>query len=179
MYKRRGYVRDVTQDLVRDYKLFAISCEGSKREHDYFQIFEHLSRKIKVDIIEDKVNETELLESLESKSAPRWVLERAIKYIEQEGLNDDDDLWLVMDVDKWEREQFYEIFKFCKGHPNYHVVLSNPCFEVWLYFHKRNNIEASVSTTCKDFNEYIGVMEPLVSEQTEPVKLADKVIAKL
>ena len=27
--------------------------------------------------------------------------------------------------------------------------------------------------------EYIGVMEPLVSEQTEPVKLADKVIAKL
>jgi len=28
-------------------------------------------------------------------------------------------------------------------------------------------------------SEYIGVMEPLVSEQTEPVKLADKVIAKL
>ena len=34
MRKKRGYSREV--ELVRDYKLFAIACEGGKRESEYF-----------------------------------------------------------------------------------------------------------------------------------------------
>lgn len=29
MRKKRGYTREVSTELVRDYKLFAIACEGS------------------------------------------------------------------------------------------------------------------------------------------------------
>lgn len=31
---KRGYIREIpTDDLKRDYRLFAIACEGSKREY--------------------------------------------------------------------------------------------------------------------------------------------------
>ena len=52
--KKRGYSRDVPQELVRDYRLFAIACEGGKREPDYFKLFEHFSKRVKVDVIEKK-----------------------------------------------------------------------------------------------------------------------------
>ena len=56
-YKKRGYVRDTPVELVRDYKVFAIACEGGKREPEYFNRFQYLSGKIKVDVIENFVNE--------------------------------------------------------------------------------------------------------------------------
>ncbi len=46
-YKKRGYVRDVQTELVRDYSLFAIACEGKNREPQYFRVFEHISSRIK------------------------------------------------------------------------------------------------------------------------------------
>ena len=48
---------------------------------------------------------------------------------------------------------------FCDDHPNWHLVISNPCFEIWLYFHKKANIEDSKSRKCKDFKEEISRFE--------------------
>lgn len=159
MHKKRGYKRETPTDLVRDYKLFAIACEGGKREPEYFRIFEYLSKKIKVDIVEEKVSDEELFHKLETKSAPKWVLQRAISDVEQEGLIDEDQLWFVMDVDRWETEQLREIANYCKDHPNWHFVLSNPCFEVWLYFHKKSEISTSKSKNCNEFKKEISTFE--------------------
>ncbi len=156
MRKERGYKRETKLELVRDYKLFAIACEGGKREPEYFKIFEYLSSKVKVDIIQEKVTDEELIQT---KSAPKWVLERAIKYIEQEGLIDEDQLWFVMDIDNWEIEQLREIAAYCHQFPNWHIVLSNPCFEVWLYFHKKSDILSSKSNNCRDFKNEISIFE--------------------
>lgn len=35
-FKVRGYTREVPQEKVRDYSLFAIASEGSVREPEYF-----------------------------------------------------------------------------------------------------------------------------------------------
>lgn len=159
MYKRRGYKRETPAELVRDYKLFAIVCEGSKREPSYFNVFRHLSSKIAVDIIEDIVGDEEVKAAQSKKSAPKWLLDRALIYIEKEGLNDEDDLWFVMDVDKWPLEQLRDIALHCEENENWHIVLSNPCFEVWLYFHKRANINVSTSKSSQDFKTEIATLE--------------------
>src|SRR4030042_359862 len=98
-HKKRGYLRDTPLELVRDYKLFAIACEGGKREPGYFNIFQYLSRKIKVDVIENYVTDNEMQLKYEDKSAPKWVLDRAMKYIEKNDLIDEDDLWILIDRD--------------------------------------------------------------------------------
>ncbi len=155
-HKNRGYKRDYGVKL-RDYRLFAIACEGGKREPQYFKLFEHLSNRIKVDVIENKILDEELFHKYETKSAPKWVLDRAITYIEQEGLIDEDELWFVMDVDRWEKEQLWEIIYHCEQNTNWNIVLSNPCFEVWLYLHNKSDIQSSKSVSCNDFkNEIAG-----------------------
>lgn len=159
MRKKRGYQRDTPPDLVRDYKLFAIACEGGKREPDYFRFFENMSRKVTVDIIEDKVSVEELKHKYETKSAPKWVLDRAVKYIEKEGLTDEDDLWFVMDKDRWSDKQLRMIADYCNDYPNWHIVISNPCFEVWLYFHKKPQIPNPNTVKCKTLKTEIAVFE--------------------
>ena len=52
-FKVRGYTREVPQEKVRDYSLFAIATEGSVREPEYFLPFDGIER-IKVDIIESE-----------------------------------------------------------------------------------------------------------------------------
>ncbi|MDP4176060.1 MAG: RloB family protein [Bacteroidota bacterium] len=155
MRKKRGYKRETPAELVRDYKLFAIACEGSKTEPEYFGIFEYFSPKIKVDIIESKVSDAEMLATHNNRSAPKWVLDRAMKYIERVGLIDEDELWFVMDIDKWSPEQIREIAEYCAKYINWHIVLSNPCFEVWLYFHKKSDISKSKSVNSQDFKTEI------------------------
>ena len=158
MRKKRGYQRDTPPDLVRDYKLFAIACEGGKREPAYFGLFEYMSRKVTVDIIEDKVSDKELAQKHETKSAPKWVLDRAVKYVEKEGLTNEDDLWFVMDKDRWTDEQLRRIAEYCAEYPNWHIVISNPCFEVWLYFHKKPQIP-DADMTCKTLKKEVAQLE--------------------
>lgn len=136
-HKKRGYTKDIPEELVRDYKLFAIACEGERREPEYFRLFSLMSKKIKVDIIEDIVSDEELANKYKQihRSAPQWVLDRAITYIEKENLIDEDDLWFVIDTDRWTEEQIRNLAEYCESHHNWNIVISNPCFEVWLYFH--------------------------------------------
>ena len=158
-YKKRGYDRDTPVELVRDYKVFAIACEGGVREPQYFNLFQYLSPKIKVDVIENYVPDNEMKRKYENKSAPKWVLDRAVRYIEKEGLLDEDDLWFVIDVDRWSMEQLKELADYCEKYPNWHIAISNPCFEVWLYFHKKMNINDSTSINCEQFKLEISTFE--------------------
>ena len=155
-FKNRGYKREIPQKLVRDYKLFAIACEGSVREPEYFKLFQYLSSKVKIDIIEEYLNEEETVVC--TKSSPNWVLNKAAKYIAENNLLDEDELWFVLDVDRWTAKQIYGLVSYCKSNSNWHVVLSNPCFEVWLNFHQRKTIRRSL-TTCKDLKKELATFD--------------------
>ena len=39
-FKVRGYTRNVPQEKVRDYSLFAIATEGTEREPDYLKVYQ-------------------------------------------------------------------------------------------------------------------------------------------
>ena len=75
---KRGYVREIPDDeLKRDYRLFAIACEGSKREREYFQQLEGISRRVIVEYIKDEEYEKD------PPSSPQHVLRRALEYAEK------------------------------------------------------------------------------------------------
>lgn len=156
MRKKRSYQRDSGQLPLRDYTLFAIACEGSKTEPNYFRSMQGLSSRISIDIIEQIVSEEEALSINANKSAPNWVLDRAVRYIEKEGLGKEDQLWFVIDTDRWNEDQLRTIAKYCEKYPNWHVALSNPCFEVWLYLHKKSSMNLSGNVSCKRLKREIG-----------------------
>jgi hypothetical protein len=43
-------------------------------------------------------------------------------------------LWLVIDVDRWGDKKLSEVCREAKQR-GYHLAVSHPCFEVWLYLH--------------------------------------------
>lgn len=144
---KRGYVREIpTDELKRDYRLFAIACEGSKREKEYFQQLEGISRRVIVEYIEDEQYRAN------PPSSPSHVLRRAQEYVEHNDLNEEDSIWLVMDVDKWGDKMLNGVHDECQGKNNWHTVISNPCFEVWLLYHTSRDlskVDTSTSHACK------------------------------
>jgi hypothetical protein len=148
-FKVRGYTRDVPQEKVRDYSLFAIACEGTEREPDYFRLFDGTDR-IKVDIIEDGEG-----------SAPSKVLARVADYISENQLDADygDSLWCVIDKDKWPQDQIEELHAFCNQKGNRHLVISNPSIEIWLLYHKLADLSGLSITTAQDAKRALDSIE--------------------
>ncbi len=107
----------------RDAKLFIIATEGNKTEKQYFEMFHSTRIKVKV-----------LPTADDNKSAPEYVLARLDAFKEQYDLNEEDMLWLVLDVDRWGEEKLSQICRQARQ-KNYNLAISNPCFEVWLYLH--------------------------------------------
>lgn len=172
-FKVRGYTRDVPQEKVRDYSLFAIACEGTEREPDYFRLFDGTDR-IKVDIIEDN-----------DGSAPSKVLARVADYISENQLDADygDSLWCVIDKDKWPQDQIKELHAFCNQKGNRHLVISNPSIEIWLLYHKLADLTSLNITTAQDAKRALDSIEkggyyyikylPLMLKAIENARRAD------
>ena len=132
----------------RDAKLFLIICEGKDREVDYFEYFDGLSRQLKVIPIPNEAG----------KSAPKHLqvnAEKAAKSYEDGG---EYELWIAMDIDKWEQKDLHEIKSFC-DEKDWSIAFSNPCFEVWLYFHFEKK-----ALTKEGLNEYRTLRRKLLNQ---------------
>jgi hypothetical protein len=107
---------------LRDTKLIIIATEGHKTEKQYFKIFENIRAQVVV------------IPSEDNRSAPEYILERLNSYSEAYQMGINDELWLMVDTDRWGDKKLSEISQEAKK-KNYFLAISNPCFEVWLYLH--------------------------------------------
>ena len=113
----------------RDAYFLIIICEGKNREPQYFRFFDGLSSRVKVIAVES-----------EAGSSPKWLIEKAKETDIKLDLDPDrDKIWFVIDTDRW-RNQLLEMRQECENNKNWHVAQSNPCFEVWLYFHAKSEV---------------------------------------
>ena len=122
----------------REAKSIYIFCEGKEREFDYFKYFREKDSRINIEIYKLHPHED---------NSPTGLLTIAEKCIIKTEDNpnpkynfiDGDEVWIVLDVDKdkdHSRAPKIETVKEkCDNTQNWHLVQSNPCFEVWLYYH--------------------------------------------
>ncbi|MEO7047815.1 MAG: RloB family protein [Ferruginibacter sp.] len=114
----------------RDSSLIIIACEGEKTEPKYFSLFERIHpRKCRIEVLPSHDDKSQ------HNSAPKWLLERTKKYKEENQIGPGDFLFIVSDVDRWKLESIYNVDAFCKEFLNHFLIISNPCFEVWLFYH--------------------------------------------
>lgn len=112
---------------IRDSKLYVIASEGELTEKIYFSELRLKYRNPKVHIeILDRLNR--------NNSAPNHVLMQLDKFKKEYHLNKDDELWMVIDLDRWHTSLLSDISKQC-SQKKYNLAISNPCFEVWLILH--------------------------------------------
>jgi hypothetical protein len=122
LLSKREYTK---KEPFRDANIYIIVCEGEKREPEYFRFFEGLSSKLKLHIVPSK----------DGKSAPSHLIDNAIQF-EESVIQDEGDyeLWFILDRDRWDN-LIYIIHEECGRKHNWNIAISNPCFEVWLYYH--------------------------------------------
>jgi len=127
--KPRPYSRDRAESY-RDGILFVIATEGEKTEKQYFDGM-FVSRRYQVRTIgADR----------RGKSSPKHVLQRIDEFKKEYEFENDDEFWLVIDVDRWKQQQISyfvkeALKKGCK------LAVSNPCFELFLYLHTKDMSE--------------------------------------
>jgi hypothetical protein len=121
-------VNYIKKEPFRDARLIIVVCEGNVREPAYFRFFDGFSSKVQIVAVESGIS-----------SSPKWMVDRALSKEEEIGVSKDiDQVWFAVDTDKWSN-QLHELRAACEGKPHWRVAESNPCFEVWLYYHAKAN----------------------------------------
>jgi len=120
----------------RDARLFVIACEGQKTEVHYFEDF------VSKDFYYNPRAHVEILKRKKGGSSPMDVLKQIDDFMLEYNLNENDELWIVIDRDKqsWDTKMIRQVAQNCikKG---YNLAVSNPCFEVWLLLHVKKLTE--------------------------------------
>lgn len=118
--RRRPLDRNIPH--LRDTKLYIIATEGEYPEKLYFSMFRNPRIQVRV------------LPTEEGRSAPEYVLEQLELFVDQYQIGDEDELWVMLDVDRWGSRKLSEISALT-SQKGYGMAISNPCFEIWLYLH--------------------------------------------
>jgi len=166
--RNRSFKREAPS---KEAKLFLIACEGERREGDYFEYFEELDSRVKVKVIRPEDGENNSPIGLVDKMEILLNLENS-----EYEINKDDQIWFVFDTDDWKEKITEARTKIAKV-SNYYIAQSNPCFEVWLYFHFTldkpdfNGIESS-----KEWKIYVNKRFPGGFDSTKhPILIKDAI----
>lgn len=153
--RRRDYgKKKPTKDAHKVYIVSEDSVSGGAK---YFRFFEGLSSNLQVIIIPSSDGKTDPVKLMES-AQQYFIVPNDIKteddnnsdenvgkkyYIDYEN---GDTVWFVIDTDKWEElNKIQPLRDFCEeknksiprklNYKAWNVAQSNPCFEIWLYYH--------------------------------------------
>lgn len=124
MRKRKDFVR---LEGVRSARLVVIASEGRCTESIYFSAVRDNLRAPNVHV--------EILARDSNESSPESVHSQIVDFMKHYNIEDDDELWLVIDRDRWHERMLSSVAKLCSQNPHLHFCMSNPCFELWLLLH--------------------------------------------
>ncbi len=129
---RRKRPLDRTVGTLRDAKLIIIATEGSLTEKIYFESFRLTNVQVRV------------LPSEDGRSSPQHVLGNAQDYKNTYQLGDGDELWLVIDVDRWPQPTLSDVAASATAE-RIGLAVSNPSFEIWLALHLEADLPEPLS----------------------------------
>ena len=134
MRSRNSLMRE-RREAFRDARLIVIASEGKDTERIYFKALakEYTNPRVHVHVLERSENE-------QNNSSPEHVLKQLNDYKSQYELEADDELWLVVDKDRWTEAMLSRVATECSQKVAMHMALSNPCFELWLLLHMEDAV---------------------------------------
>jgi hypothetical protein len=112
----------------RDARLIIIATEDTDAARVYFDAMAssdyYQTSKVHVTVLsrEDKA------------SAPNHVIKQLDRWSAEYQISEEDELWLVIDVDQWGDKKLKHIAKECVQ-KKYYLAISNPAIELWFLLH--------------------------------------------
>ena len=124
---RREHKSFERQEGGRSGRLVVIAAEGKETENIYFEQMKaslHASG-VQIEVLRRDANE----------SSPEHVYRQIQDFAAKYDMDEDDQLWVVVDKDRWTEQMLSGVAKKCSQNKYFNFCLSNPCFELWLILH--------------------------------------------
>lgn len=183
--RRRDYEKKAPK---RDAHKIYVVCEGSVSEPNYFNFFRGLSSNIEIIPIPSFEGKTDPIKLKEYAEAFLIGNERRYELDYRQG----DTIYFVIDTDTWEQEGKIQILRnFCdeqncaikwagQERPMYKawgVVQSNPCFEIWLYYHTYDQKPTdNIVNEFSSFKEFVSLSYAGGFDyESDPVRISDAI----
>lgn len=182
--RRREYGK---REPSRDAHMIYIVCEGTGTEPNYFAFFEGLSSNLQVITIPPS-NGTDPLKLMERAKDVLIGEDRKYTIEYEHGYT----VWFIVDTDTWEKEgKIAPLRKFCaemnvsipieydeiKEYDAWNVAQSNPCFEIWQYYHfyEEKPVKYEIDKF-ETFKEYVNsVISGGFNFERDPVRLDEAI----
>ncbi len=116
-------------------RLIVIAAEGKDTENIYFEAMK--SRLCASNV------QVEVLKRGDNNSSPENVYSQIDDFKKEYNIEDDDELWVVIDRDRWTEKMLSFVAQHCYSDSNLRFCVSNPCFELWLLLHLEDVAEYS------------------------------------
>lgn len=133
--RKRTYEKE---NPYKDAQKIYIICEGEDREKNYFEFFNGLSSNLELIVIPPEKSQSDPEKLMELSK--RLFLSDEKQYVLDE--MGEDLVYFVIDTDKWNIQgKTQKLVEFCQvqnrncNYNLFNIVQSNPCFEIWLYYH--------------------------------------------
>ncbi|MDE5704192.1 MAG: RloB family protein [Bacteroidales bacterium] len=107
--------------------MVVIAAEGRDTENIYFEA-------MKDSLCASNVH-VEVLHRDTDDSSPENVFDQIKVFRTEYNIEEDDELWVVVDKDHWPKKMLASIAQHCANNRNLRFCVSNPCFELWLLLH--------------------------------------------
>ena len=108
-------------------RLVVIAAEGRETENIYFEALKDKMCASNVHV--------EVLHRDTDESSPEHVFTQIRDFMAEYNIEDDDQLWIVVDKDRWTAKMLASVARHCQQNKNLYFCVSNPCFELWLLLH--------------------------------------------
>jgi len=134
--ERKGIIRKSGGQSKDPYVIFVIASEGTNTEPAYFDLIGNylktcsLGRLVKI----ESLKRAELASGKDTDSYYLRVIGLLDEYKEKYLIKEGDELWCLIDRDKWTQRSLADANKLC-GQKGYQFCLTSPCFEFWLLLH--------------------------------------------
>ena len=155
--ERRDFVRRAG---FRDATLFVIASEGVVTEPDYFN-------GLKARWQSPRIHVEVLTRPEAGESSPERVLTILRGFARSYSLRDGDQLWLVIDRDSWMPRTLANVARECER-KDYHLAISNPCFELWLLLHFEDVPNQRTERRQELFENHNGLLKREVASHRQP-----------
>ena len=118
MRQRKNFTR---REGDKSARLVVIAAEGRETENIYFEA-------MKVSLCASKVH-VEVLHRDSDQSSPEHVFDQIHQFMSEYNIEEDDQLWVVVDKDRWKVKMLAEIASYYAQNKNLACCVSNPCME--------------------------------------------------
>ena len=128
MKRKKGFRRPSRPQRTK--KFVVIATEGKETEPRYLEAF--LTPR-------DAETQVKIVPNPKHESKPKEVLARLNRFFHRDySKARGDEGWMLIDRDDWPVDELNIVYKEANK-AGFQVLMSNPCFELWLYLHLRNH----------------------------------------